>query len=172
MKRLSKIIVRLTGFLLGGVALIIAVLIYFLNGPFSQASLTKKFEAHNLTSIGAANLPVVDSLPSARPEIPRKWVTVAGFKSPVWPASRRLAHYFHNGPLEGNPYKENRAIIFNSITLIETHGWFNGRDWGLAYTTTTNRLPSPYWTKHLVGDWSVWYIGGGTPPESDGLWYE
>jgi hypothetical protein len=162
----------LIGVVIGVPVVGLAVFIYLLRGPCSQASLVMKYETHNLDAIQRAGLPTADVLPFARPELPRKWGELVGFKPPVWPANRMLQLFSRNGPLEGTPYRKNRGIVFNGITMVETHGWINGKDFGLAYTTTTNRLPSPYWTKHLIGNWSVWYTDGNAPPRADGLWYE
>lgn len=171
MTKRSKVVTVL-GVVVGVPMLGLAVFVYLLHCPFSQASLVLKYEAHNLDAIHSAGLPTADVLPFARPELPRKWGEVSGFKAPVWPANRLLQFFSRNGPLEGTPYTKNRGIVFNGITMVETHGWINGKDFGLAYTTTTNRLPAPYWTKHLIGNWSVWYTDGNTPPLTEGLWYE
>ena len=148
------------------------VFVFLLTGPYSQRALVLNYEAANLTAIQSAKLPTVDTLPFARTEYPRQWVEVPGFRSPLCLSSGLIGWVIKNGPLEGAPYKTNKGIIFNDIIMIETHGWVNGKDWGLAYTTSAKKLPPPYWTKHLVGNWSVWYTGGDAQPEHEGQWYK
>jgi hypothetical protein len=172
MKKRWKITLATFGVMLLVPAIAIIVFSYLLKGPYSQAALVVKYEQNNLDALRRARLPTVTNLPSARAEYPRPWAYVTGFTPPIWPKFRLLQFFTRNGPLEGTPYERNRGIIYNEIAMIETHGWMNGKDWGLAYTTTTNRLPAPYWTKHLTGNWSVWYTDGNRPPERDGLWYE
>lgn len=141
------------------------------SGPLSQRHLVKKHEAHNLRALQSAKLQTLDAFPDSDITYLEPWRKVPGF-IPPWTSPLPFSFGLSNGPLEGASFDGNYAVIVGDVTLVMTHRWVNGKNWGLAYNPHQRTIPTPYWSKHLVDDWYVWYFGGDGHPEKAGMWYE
>lgn len=144
-------------------------------GPLSQAAQLKRHEEENLEAIRNANLNVVAEFPTTDITYQEPYRPIPGFKVPWTPGLFLSLARLSNGPLEGAPFGRDRrafGLIVGNTILIGTHGWVNGRKWGIAYNPHHTTIPLPYWSTTITTDWQAWFLKYDFIPSMPGIWYK
>jgi len=164
--------------IIGAIVLIViliwcAIYALLIWGPASQSYLIRKYESANLAALNAADLQTMTNFPMTDITYMDPYRPIPGFKAPWTPGFFLSLLRISNGPLEGQPMQKGvHGVKLTNGYMIATHEWFNARDWGLYYSDDHTPLPTPYWSKHIVGNWQVWYFHYSSNPEKPGMWYK
>lgn len=168
----TKTLLTITGMTACFLGILLVVMMLLLKGPLSQASQLKRYEKENLEAIQNAGLNVVTEFPDTDITNEEPYRPIPGFKAP-WTVGDLLSLvHFSNGPIEGVPYKNCYGIIINKTVLIATHGWVDGKRWGIVYNPTHVSIPVPYWSTPITKDWEAWHLHYTSTPKEQGLWYK